>query len=182
MKVPLQDRERVIISTREHSRVLFQPFITFLLLTVFCTFVLGYLSRQDLSAWLSDNASLWQVVTLVLYAVLVLIWCVAPWVRWMRSRIVLTDERILFRTSNNPGKLQSVGLYTVRDLIAYTKKQNAMTRAGSLDIILNEGYVRLLHIPSVPYFRSLAIEKMTNLRNNRIPAKVEAFKIEGMGQ
>ncbi|GAA1409382.1 hypothetical protein AUR04nite_22210 [Glutamicibacter uratoxydans] len=182
MKVPLHEKERVIISTREHSRVLFQPLTAFLLLTVLCTFVLGYLSRNDLSSWLSQNAGLWQVVTLVLYGVLVLIWCVAPWVRWLRSRIVLTTERIFFRSSLNPGKLQSVGLFTIRDLIAYTKKQNSMTRAGTLDIVLSHGYVRLAHIPSVPYFRTLAIESMANLRNARIPAQAEASNSEGMGQ
>ncbi|WP_313813327.1 hypothetical protein [Glutamicibacter sp.] len=182
MKVPLHEKERVIVSTREHSRVLFQPFIALLLLTVMCSFVLGYLSRNDLSSWLSENAELWQLVSVILYAVLVAIWCVTPWVRWMRSRIVLTTERILFRSSLNPGKLQSVGLFSIRDLIAYTKKQNSMTRAGTLDIVLSHGYVRLSHIPSVPYFRTLAIEAMTNLRNARIPAQAEASNSEGMGQ
>ena len=180
MKVPLHERERVIIKTREHSKVLRQPIVVFLLLTVVCTFLLGYLSRTDLSPWLAENAGLWVVVTLVLWAALTLIWCVTPWVRWLRSRIVLTTERILFRSSFTSGKLQSVGLYTVRDLIAHTKKQNAMTRAGTLDIVLGHGYVRIAHVPSVPYFRSLAIDAITNLRNNQSPVQTEASKSEGM--
>lgn len=182
MKVPLHERERVIIKTREHSRVLRQPIFAFLFLTVLCTFLLGYLSRADLSFWLADNAQLWMVVSVLLWFVLSLIWCVVPWVRWLRSRIILTTERIMFRSSFAPAKLQSVGLFTVHDLIAYTKKQNVMTRAGTLDVILSRGYVRITHVPSVPYFRQLAIESMTNLRTNQASATPDASNSEGLGQ
>jgi hypothetical protein len=43
MKLPLHERERVIIKTREHSRVLRQPVGAFLFLTALCAFCLGSL-------------------------------------------------------------------------------------------------------------------------------------------
>ncbi|MFJ5107784.1 MULTISPECIES: hypothetical protein [unclassified Glutamicibacter] len=181
MKLPLHERERVIIKTREHSRVLRQPVGAFLVLTALCTFSLGYLSRDDLSDWLAGNANVWMVVSVVLWAALVLIWSVIPWARWLRSQIVLTTERIMFRPTYNDGKLQSVGLFTVRDLVAHSKAKNTMTRAGTLDIVLNQGYVRLSHVPSVPYFRSLAMEAMANLRSNQNAAHTETTNSEGMG-
>ncbi|WP_073706668.1 hypothetical protein [Glutamicibacter sp. 0426] len=181
MKLPLHERERVIIKTREHSRVLRQPMGAFLVLTALCTFSLGYLSRDDLSDWLASNANVWMIVAVVLWAALVLIWSVIPWARWLRSRIVLTTERIMFRPTYNDGKLQSVGLFTVRDLVAHSKAKNAMTRAGTLDIVLNQGYVRLSHVPSVQYFRSLAMEAMANLRSSQSMAHTETTNSEGMG-
>lgn len=181
MKLPLHERERVIIKSREHSRVLRQPIGAFLILTALCTFSIGYLSRDDLSDWLANNADVWMIVTLVLWAVLVIIWSIVPWVRWMRSLIVLTNERIMFRSTYSQGQLQSVGLFTVRDLVAYAKQNNVLTRAGTLDIVMNQGFVRIAHVPSVPYFRSLAIEAMTNLRSNHSVAHTETNSSEEMG-
>lgn len=181
MKLPLHERERVIIKTREHSRVLRQPIAAFLILTALCAFSLGYLSRDDLSAWLGDHADVWMAVAVVAWAALVFIWTIIPWLRWMRSRIVLTTERIMFRPAYDGGTLQSVGLFTVRDVVAYAKQKNAMTRAGTLDVVLNQGYVRLAHVPSVSYFRSLAMEAMANLRSNQGAARTETTNSEGMG-
>ncbi|TAP25803.1 hypothetical protein [Arthrobacter sp. S41] len=181
MKLPLHERERVVIKTREHSRVLRQPITAFLILTALCTFALGYLSREDLSDWLANNANVWMIVSVVLWAALVLIWVLLPWIRWTRSLVVLTTERIMFRSTYSQGKLQSVGLFTVRDLVAYAKSNNAMTRAGTLDIVMNQGYVRISHVPAVGYFRSLAVETMTNLRNNPGAAHTETTNSEGTG-
>ncbi|WP_347039425.1 hypothetical protein AAHB37_04705 [Glutamicibacter halophytocola] len=181
MKLPLHERERVIIKTREHSRVLRQPISAFLILTALCTFAIGYLSRDDLSDWLADNADVWMIVAVVLWAALVLIWSIVPWIRWTRGLIVLTSERIMYRSAYSQGQLQSVGLFTVRDLVAYAKQHNAMTRAGTLDIVLNQGYVRIAHVPSVPYFRSLAMEAMANLRGSRDAAHTDTTNSEGMG-
>lgn len=181
MKLPLHERERVVIKTREHSRVLRQPITAFLILTALCTFALGYLSRDDLSDWLASNANVWMIVSVVLWAVLILIWVVLPWIRWSRSLVVLTTERIMFRSTYSQGQLQSVGLFTVRDLVAYAKKNNAMTRAGTLDIVMNQGYVRVSHVPAVGYFRSLAMETIANLRNNQSAAHSETTNSEGMG-
>lgn len=182
MKLPLHERERVVIKSREHSRVLRQPITAFLVLTALCTFALGYLSREDLSDWLANNAELWMIVTLVLWVALVFIWVVLPFIRWSRSLIVLTTQRIMFRSTYSQGRLESVGLFSVRDLVAYAKKNNnSMTLAGTLDIVMNQGYVRLSHVPAVGYFRSLAVETMTNLRNNQGAAHTETTNSEGMG-
>lgn len=183
MRVPLHERERVIIKTREHSRVLRQPFAAFLVLTALCTFLCGYLSRDDLSLWLSTDSMLWIVMTLALWFILVLIWCVTPWVRWLRSSIVLTTERILYRSSFGRGKLEPVGLFSVRDLVVHTKRQKTMTKPGTLDIMLNHGYVRITNVPSVSYFRTLAIEAMTKLQSNQASEyPVDTVNSEGIGQ
>ncbi|WP_404289739.1 hypothetical protein [Glutamicibacter arilaitensis] len=183
MKVPLHERERVVIKTREHSRVLRQPFVVFLFLTAGCAFLLGYLSRTDLSDWLASESELWMVLTLVLWFILVLIWCVTPWVRWLRTCIILTTERILFRTSFGRADLESIGLYSVRDLIAHTKQQAAITKPGALDVVLSHGHVRIMHVPAVSYFRTLAIEMMNNLHHHQTSnTQVDASNSEGIGQ
>lgn len=183
MKVPLHDRERVVIKTREHSRVLRQPFAVFLFLTAGCAFLLGYLSREDLSDWLTNESELWMILSAVLWFILVLIWCVTPWVRWLRTCIVLTTERILFRTSYGRSDLESIGLYSVRDLIAHTKQQAVSTKPGTLDVVLSHGHVRIMHVPAVSYFRALAIETMNNVhQHQRTNAAVDTSNSEGIGQ
>lgn len=167
MKLPLHQNERVIIKTRVHSRVLRQPFITLLILTGSFAFILGYLSRQQLPGWIAPNAGVLSWLFVLLWFLLVGIWCVAPWIGWLRSRIVLTTERILFRIPRSGGQLQSVGLYTVRDLLAHTrKKKNPAQRPGTLDVVLNHGYVRIPHVPAVTSFRRLAIEALQNMGGN----------------
>ena len=181
MRVPLQERERVVVSTREHPQVLVAPIVAFLLLTSLCSFMLGYLSRDDLSDWLSDNAGIWQAVALLLWFVLSVIWSIAPWFRWLRSRIVLTTQRILFRSSYHGGPLQAVALASVRELAARSKGNGAMTRSGSLDLLLREGQLRIRHVPAVAYFRTLALETMGNLHSKQVPVDYNTRNSEGIG-
>lgn len=167
MKLPLHENERVVIKTREHSRVLLQPFAAFLVFTAACAFALGYLTRERLPGWLAPNTEVLSWLCLLLWLLLVLIWCAAPLVRWARGLIVLTTERILFRTPSSRGRLQSVGLYGVRDLVAHTRTKAPGHRPGTLDVLLHQGYVRISNIPAVGYFRDLAIQMMTQLGGNR---------------
>lgn len=167
MKLPLHENERVVVKTRAHARVLRQPFIILLLLTGACAFALGYLSREELPGWLESNTGVLSWLCVLLWFLLLVIWCIAPLLRWARGWIVLTTERILFRSAFSTGTLQSIGLFSVRDLVAHTRRQAGGTLPGTLDVLLHNGYVRIAHVPAVTYFRELAIEAMQDLAGTR---------------
>ncbi|MDR4533554.1 hypothetical protein [Glutamicibacter sp. PS] len=181
MKLPLQEKERVVVKTREHARVLRQPFVALLLLSAICAFLVGYFTRDDLSEWLRANTSVILVLIAILWVVLVLIWCVAPLLRWSRSRIVLTNQRIFYRSSTNAGRMQSLGLYSVRDVVAHVKHGQAERRPGTLDIVLQHGYVRLTNVPAVGYFRELTMEHMMRLRQEIRGGRRDELNSEGLG-
>ncbi|MCW4465164.1 hypothetical protein OK351_06565 [Glutamicibacter sp. MNS18] len=167
MKLPLHENERVVIKTRAHARVLRQPLIMLLLLTGGCAFALGFLSRETLPDWLESNTGVLSWMCLLLWFLLLMIWCAAPLWRWARGWIVLTTERILFRSAVAHGDLQAIGLYSVRDLVAHTRKKGAPQLPGTLDVLLHNGFVRISHVPAVAYFRELAIDVMRDAGANR---------------
>lgn len=160
MKLQLRENERVVIRTRAHARVLLQPLILLLLLTGVCAFALGYLSRQGLPQWLESNSGVLSWLCLLLWFLLIMIWCVTPLGRWARGWIVLTTERIMYRSALTAGQIQSIGLYSVRDLVAHTRRKTVPGIPGTLDVLLSSGYVRIAHVPAVTYFRELAIGVM----------------------
>lgn len=167
MKLPLHENERVVVKTRAHPRVLRQPFVMLLLLTAAGAFALGYLSREDLPDWLAPNTGVLSWLSLLLWFLLVMIWCAAPLVRWARGWIVLTTQRLIYRSVRQPGSLQSVGLYSVRDLVAHVPRKPASGRPGTLDVLLHNGYVRITNVPAVSSFRELAIAVMQDLGGSR---------------
>lgn len=179
MKLQLHENERVVIRTRAHARVLLQPLFLLLLLTALCAFGLGYFSRESLPEWLASNSGVLSWLCLLLWIMLVLIWCVTPLLRWARGWIVLTTERIMYRPAQTSGTMQSIGLYSVRDLVAHSRRKNSQTLSGNLDVLLNRGYVRISHVPAVAYFRELTIGVMHDaaarrpLLNNDGPATGE---------
>ena len=82
----LSDGEQIVTSFRPHWKLLFIPFLWFVLFMV----VLG------LTVGLLDDALRWIVVVIVLgfFAFLV----VKPLIDWWWTRYVLTDERLITRT------------------------------------------------------------------------------------
>lgn len=167
MKLPLHETERVVIKTRAHARVLLQPLIMLLLLTGGCAFALGFLSRETLPGWLDTNTGVLSWMCLLLWLLLLMIWCVAPLWRWGRGWIALTTERIIFRSAVARGDLQSVGLFSVRDLVVHTRRKGSPQLPGTLDVLLHNGYVRISHVPAVAHFRELAIDVMRDAVANR---------------
>jgi hypothetical protein len=95
VKIPLEGNEHVVVRTRRHPRALRGPLWMLLILMFLTGCVLGLLTRVPSlgSAWADAT---WILVTLtwLLAGVAALAWIVAPVLRWLRTRIVITTRRL----------------------------------------------------------------------------------------
>ncbi|MFL4473510.1 hypothetical protein ACIPVK_05885 [Paeniglutamicibacter sp. MACA_103] len=165
MKLILEKRERVIVKTRAHRRVLRGPFLRFLLLLAGGCYALGLLLRTDLPPWVDEGRPLLAALLAVVFGVLLVIWCLRPWIRWANSYIYLTTERIVTRRGRRAAGQHSIGLYAIHDIVAVVRPNAPETAPGTLSVVLAEQRFNIPHVPAVARMRDYCIGAITALPN-----------------
>ena len=108
----LNDGEHIILSTRTHVKVLVLPAVVLIVLAG----IAGYLtSLPD-----GENAGTWRLVTLVIAAVLVIWFVVAPFLRWLLTTYTFTSRRLITRTGVFTRRGHDIPLNRISD-ISYEK-------------------------------------------------------------
>lgn len=165
MKLILEKRERVIVKTRAHRRVLRGPFLRFLLLLAGGCYLLGMLLRNDLPAWVTEARPLLAALLAVVCGVLLFIWCLRPWIRWANTYTFLTSERIVTKSGRGAAGQHSIGLYAIHDIVAVVRPNAPETAPGTLSVVLAEQRVNIPHVPAVARMRGYCIGAITALPN-----------------
>jgi hypothetical protein len=163
MRLPLAAGERVIVKSRAHRRVLAGPAVVFLLLVAATAFTLGWLSREDLPGPVEQALPLLHVLVPIVAGVLLLAWCVAPLVRWLRTWTYLTNRRVVVRSGTRSSRQWELALGLVRRLHV---KQGFLRRGGgSGDLVLDtgDGQALLADMPAVHRLRELVADAMQTL-------------------
>ncbi|WP_411731937.1 hypothetical protein [Paeniglutamicibacter sp.] len=165
MKLILEKRERVIVKTRAHRRVLRGPFLRFLLLLAGGCYLLGLLLRNDLPPWVDQGRPLLAAMLAVVSGVLLVIWCLRPWIRWANSYVYLTTERIVTKRGRRASGQHSIGLYAIHDIVAVVRTNAPATAPGTLSVVLAEQRFNIPHVPAVARMREFCIGAITALPN-----------------
>lgn len=179
MKLILEKRERVLVKTRAHRRVLRGPLLGFLFLVAATSYLTGLLLREDLAPWLIEGRPLFLALLAVVSGVLLFIWCLRPWIRWANRYIYLTTERIVTKRGRRAAGQHSIGLYAIHDIVAVVRHNAPQLAPGTLRIVLGEERVDITHVPAVARMRGHCVGAITALPH--FPAVDGVNMVEGNG-
>ena len=96
-------------------------------------------------------------------AVLLVIWCLRPWIRWANSYIYLTTERIVTKRGRRAAGQHSIGLYAIHDIVAVVRPNAPQLAPGTLSIVLADQRFNIPHVPAVARMRGYCIGAITAL-------------------
>ena len=145
MRMDLTDGEEVVLQTRPHWKALLRPSLILIVAAGVVGFALAQL--PDHKSW--STGARWAVVAVAV--VVVVIWTVVPWLRWLSTHIILTNERLITRD----GILRRVGrdipLYRVNDVSFEQGVLDRMLRCGNLVVESGgeRGQIVLREIPRI---------------------------------
>ncbi|EMY33219.1 hypothetical protein D477_016030 [Arthrobacter crystallopoietes BAB-32] len=164
MRLKLDPGERVIVRARPQARRLFWPAVVFLAVLGAAGFGLGWLSRAGLPAWIVEWVPLLRAAVLVLAGVLVLRVCLVPLLRWLSTRYLLTNRRLLVRRGWGRRSEQEVLLAGIFALRTEQNLLQRMLRSGNLHADMGYGrFWRLPDVPEVARFRALVVQAIEDL-------------------
>ena len=145
MRMDLTDGEEVVLQTRPHWKALLRPSLILIIAAGVVGFALAQLPEHK--SW--STGARWAVVAAAV--VVVAIWTVVPWLRWLSTHIILTNERLITRD----GILRRVGrdipLYRVNDVSFEQGVLDRMLRCGNLIVESGgeRGQIVLREIPRI---------------------------------
>ena len=145
MHMDLTDGEEVVLTTRPHWKALIWPAVALIVAAGVLGFSLALLpDGKSWSAW-----ARWTVAAVALVAIV--IWTLVPWLKWLSTHIILTNERLITRD----GVLRRVGrdipLYRVNDVSFEQSVSDRLLRAGKLIVESGgeRGQIVLKDIPRI---------------------------------
>jgi uncharacterized membrane protein YdbT with pleckstrin-like domain len=161
--------ERIIIGTRTHLKALLWP--TVLLLVVAA--LAGYLATLPSG----EYADIMQMVLWGAVALIVLIWVVVPYLRWLTSTYTLTNRRLITRTGILSRRGHDIPLTRISDVAYEHGIIDRLLKCGTLIVsdASEQGRVVLHDIPSVETFH-LTVSEL--LHSPQSPTSGEAAATE----
>jgi uncharacterized membrane protein YdbT with pleckstrin-like domain len=108
----LNEGEHVVLSTRTHAKALILPAVVLILVAA----VAGYLSSLPSG----NQAGVWRLVIWVVAAVLVIWFCVVPFLNWLLTTYTFTNRRLITRTGILTRRGHDIPMNRISD-IAYEK-------------------------------------------------------------
>jgi uncharacterized membrane protein YdbT with pleckstrin-like domain len=145
MHTDLTDGEEVVLTTRPHWKALLRPSLVLIVVAGALSFALVQLDGHE--SWVGPTR--WAAVVVAVVAVV--IWTVVPWLRWLTTHIILTNERLITRD----GVLRRVGrdipLYRVNDVSFEQSVGDRLLRCGKLIVESGgeRGQIVLKDIPRI---------------------------------
>jgi uncharacterized membrane protein YdbT with pleckstrin-like domain len=86
----LADDETVVMALRPHWKDLVVPALVLLVVSPLATYAAAVLPEGDVQLWL-------RVLTVTAAVLVVLRWSVSPFLKWITTRYVITDRRLITR-------------------------------------------------------------------------------------
>jgi uncharacterized membrane protein YdbT with pleckstrin-like domain len=112
MSVPrklLVDGEEIVLSMRTHAKALILPAVVLIVLAALGGFFTAILGDSSTEGWVV--IAIWVLVVLGM-----LVWSVAPFVRWLTTEYTITSKRVLLTSGVFTRKGRAIPLYRVNDV------------------------------------------------------------------
>jgi uncharacterized membrane protein YdbT with pleckstrin-like domain len=112
MSVPrklLVDGEEIVLSMRTHAKALILPAVVLIVLAALGGFFTAILGDSSTEGWVV--VAIWVLVVLGM-----LVWSVAPFVRWLTTEYTITSKRVLLTSGVFTRKGRAIPLYRVNDV------------------------------------------------------------------
>ncbi len=139
----LNEGEHVLLSTRTHVKALVLPVVTLIIVAGLA----GYLSSLPNG----DAATIWLLVIWVVAAAVLVVFVLAPFLRWLLTTYTFTDRRLITRTGVFTRRGHDIPLARISDISYERSLVDRLFRCGTLVIsdASELGRVELNDIPRV---------------------------------
>ena len=139
----LNEDEHVVLSTRTHVKALVLPAVVLIVLAG----VAGYLSSLPDG----DHAGTWRWVLWVITALLLLWFCVKPFLDWLTTTYTFTNRRLITRTGLLTRRGHDIPMNRISDIEYQKGLLDRIFGCGTLIIsdASEQGRVQLHDIPNV---------------------------------
>ena len=139
----LNQGERVVLSTRTHVKALFLPALTLIVVAGLA----GYLSSLPSGA----HAEVWQWIIWGVAALLLVLFSVTPFLRWLTSTYTFTDRRLITRTGILTRRGHDIPMNRISDISYEKGLLDRIFGCGTLIVsdASEHGRVQLRDIPRV---------------------------------
>jgi uncharacterized membrane protein YdbT with pleckstrin-like domain len=138
----LTEGEEVVLSVRTHVKALFWP-VLILLVTCFAAgFLLVMSPDGDAGKWL-------RIVILVAAGLVIVIWSLIPFIRWLTSTYTVTNRRLIFQTGIFTRSGRIIPLHRINDVSFEKHLSDRIFGCGTL-IIHDASEQSGLQLPDIP--------------------------------
>lgn len=157
----LDPGETLIVHAHPHWRGLVRPALVAIIGAGLAGIAGGFIEAQVVHS--GDRTATWAIVA-VLLALVVLRFGVWPLIRWVRTDLVITDERVLYRPAGSTRRCVDVPL---RRISAVRFRHTLSDRAlGTGCLILELGHlpsVEIDHVPDVARVHAIVYDELQRL-------------------
>jgi uncharacterized membrane protein YdbT with pleckstrin-like domain len=149
MSVPrklLVDGEEIVLSMRTHAKALILPAVVLIVLAALGGFFTAILGDSSTEGWVV--VAIWVLVVLGM-----LVWSVAPFVRWLTTEYTITSKRVLLTSGVFTRKGRAIPLYRVNDVTFEKGLLDRMLGCGTLVIsdASEQTGMRLSDVPRIEW-------------------------------
>lgn len=139
----LNEGERVVLSTRTHAKALILPAVALIVVAA----IAGYLSSLPSGS----HAGTWRLVIWVITAVVLVWFCVVPFLNWLVTTYTFTNRRLITRTGLLTRRGHDIPMNRISDIEYEKGLVDRIFGCGTLIVsdASEEGSVRLHDIPHV---------------------------------
>lgn len=166
----LADGESVLVDTRPHGRVLLWPATAFVLASGATSFTLGMVTA-------AGHGTRVGVLVLGTAALLVLPASVLPWLRWLTTRYVVTDRRLIVRLGTVRRQGHDVPLSRVTDVWFGHGPLGRLLGCGTVVVECGSGRERVV-LADVPHVEAVQRE-INRLAGHRSPGQPRVGTLGG---
>lgn len=166
MAYRLAPGERVVVATRPQAGSLVWPAVLFVLIPAACAFGAGWLTRNRymlpsaVQPWFPAFIGTIAVIGLLL----VLLYCLRPLLRWVGTRYVLTNRRLMKRRGLLRRHEVQQPLVAVHETAVRQSLLQRASRCGDLVVDLGNGRKTVyVGVPEVARFRDITLETIEEL-------------------
>jgi uncharacterized membrane protein YdbT with pleckstrin-like domain len=149
MSVPrklLVDGEEIVLSMRTHAKALILPAVVLIVLAALGGFFTAILGDSSTEGWVV--VAIWVLVVLGM-----LVWSVAPFVRWLTTEYTITSKRVLLTSGVFTRKGRAIPLYRVNDVTFQKGLLDRVVGCGTLVIsdASEQSGMRLNDVPRIEW-------------------------------
>ena len=156
----LNQGEHVVWSTRTHIKVLFVA----ALVLVVTAGVGGYLSSLP-----DSNRGTWLLIIWVVAGIVIVIWSVVPFLRWLTATYTVTDRRLITRSGLLTRRGHDIPLPRISD-VSYEKGLiDRMLGCGTL-VVSDASETGRVSLADVPHVERLQLQLSDLLFHGTLPA------------
>jgi uncharacterized membrane protein YdbT with pleckstrin-like domain len=138
----LTEGEEVVLSVRTHVKALFLPILILVLTCAAAGFLIAVAPEGDSGKYLT-----W--VILAVAALVIIVWVLAPFIRWLTSTYTVTNRRLIFQTGILTRSGRVIPLHRIND-VSFEKNLNDRVFGCGTLIIHDASEQSGLHLPDIP--------------------------------